>query len=81
MKEEYEPLGFSLCVGQVSSVDIQSTSLLVVLLFSHALCITGRCEVDKSSGAAVLRDQGAAAFEAKTTFFTTPKLGGSPKRA
>lgn len=29
----------------------------------------------------LLRDQGAAAFEAKTTSITTPKLGGSPKRA
>lgn len=33
-----------------------------------ALCIIGRFEVGKSSGAAVLRDQGDAAFEAKNKF-------------
>ena len=50
------------------------------LLFSHVLCIVGRSEVEKSRGAAVLRDQGTEAFWAKTTHFASPKLGGSPKR-
>lgn len=45
------------------------------------LCILGRFEDEKSSRAAVLRDQGDVTFEAKTTLFATPKLGGSPKRA
>lgn len=63
------------------AVRADRASSLVVLFSIPALCITGRSEVDKSSWAAVSRDQGEAAFEAKTTFFTTPKLGGSPERS
>lgn len=48
---------------------------LCCLLFSHALCIVGRSEVEKSSGAAVLRDQGAAAFSGKNNTLCHSKAG------
>lgn len=76
-RQDSEPPGFfSPRVGQVRSFWTRSASPRVVLLCGHALCITGTSEVDKSCGAAVSGDQGAAAYlRQKTTFITTPIVG------
>lgn len=53
-----------------------NASLLVVLLFSHALCIIGRFEVEKNQvGQQFWEIKELHAFEAKTTLFCHSKAG------
>lgn len=56
--------GFSLRAGQASGLDwLGMLSPFFLMLNNGAFCMLGRCEVDKPSRAAVLRDQGTPGFK------------------
>ena len=72
-KQESEPAGLLLCAqGERAARTLKGLPLS--LFTAMHLCIVGGSEVEKSSGAAVWRDQGKKTKKT-TTLFATPNAG------